>query len=84
MARLILNCEGVGLVMHELGRDLYGNDGTKSPNDCRGYEQSSLSTKILGILNRVFFYVGILNKVGMSYTYPSAKLAEVARPGGRR
>jgi hypothetical protein len=75
MGRLILNCEGVGLVMHELGRDLYGNDGTKSPNDCRGYEQSSLSTKILGILNRVFFYVGILNKVGMSYTYPSAKLA---------
>jgi hypothetical protein len=32
-----------------------------------------ISTKTLRTLNGVFFYVGILNKVGISYVLPSAK-----------
>ena len=55
MDRLILNCEGVGLAMRELGRDILmigpsSIDPDSHPTGARGYEQSSLiSTKILGI-----------------------------------
>jgi hypothetical protein len=52
----------------------YGNGGTKFPQHLPGAQEFFLiSTKTLRTLNGVFFYVGILNKVGISYVLPSAK-----------